>query len=140
MYVCVCMCQSVKWYVTFVGNKAVNMFSLMSHFQIDMDATMLHSTTNNCLFHHCTGNCNSTTPCQSGFCYANKTGCPLTGYHQVRTNLTADDRQQTITTDNTHLYYHSCAVTLVLVVFAATLMLVMKYRPSQNRYVQTGCV
>ena len=32
--------------------------------------------------------CNVTTPCLSGICFLNKTGCPLIGLHSIKTNTT----------------------------------------------------
>ena len=32
--------------------------------------------------------CNVTTPCFSGICFLNKTGCPLIGLHSIKTNTT----------------------------------------------------
>ena len=73
-----------------------------------------------------TDSCDWASPCNSGVCFSNTTGCPTTGLHRIMTNhttLTPTSLTPTpLTNDEFHMYYRSLLVTVVLVVLGVVTM------------------
>ena len=82
--------------------------------------------THQCIPHKSTDSCDWASPCNSGVCFSNTTGCPTTGLHRIMTNhttLTTTPLTPTpLTNDDFQMYYRSLLVTVVLVVLAVATM------------------
>ena len=80
------------------------------------------------------GPCNETTPCNAGLCFVNATGCPFSGYHQVKVALTSNSSSPGgwNEEEDSLMYFHACAMSVMFIFLSVPLLLLCIYLTSHR--------